>query len=465
MTRFLACAAAALLGAQIAATPAAAFAPASRGAVSAPETVTSAQFRFPWEQRAKPKRRTKQRPRAEKRRPAPPAAIPAGKRERQPAGPADPMDAALPALVAPLGLALRGSTRREAEQWTALAAQVPPPPSPPPLPEDGPAPAPAYVAALLAAPGGDMSGLVDGPDDQEDEGPDLHVPLPPTRPPGPGEQVAVTPPGALPPGATGVPLPPDRSGGEAEAPELPAGPTAPALPLPVTAHADDPDCAPLADPEFALSKELEPIEGPGVCGGGPLVELTGVKRKDGGVIKIKPAATLRCGMAKALADYLRDDLAPAAKLSGQELERLEIAGSFQCRGRNGASGGKMSEHGRANAVDLSGFGLSDGSSFGIFASDLPQALADKAKSGACGRFSTVLGPGSDGFHETHLHLDLQPRRSKAKLCQWSDPEVAKAKPEDRQETERTAKSVNASAPSPTAEKRDDPPLPTPKPAP
>jgi hypothetical protein len=29
----------------------------------------------------------------------------------------------------------------------------------------------------------------------------------------------------------------------------------------------------------------------------------------------------------------------------------------------------------------------------------------KAHKGACGIFGTTLGPGSDGYHENHLHLD------------------------------------------------------------
>jgi hypothetical protein len=30
----------------------------------------------------------------------------------------------------------------------------------------------------------------------------------------------------------------------------------------------------------------------------------------------------------------------------------------------------------------------------------------------------VLGPGSDGYHEGHIHLDLAARRSGMKMCQW-----------------------------------------------
>jgi hypothetical protein len=36
----------------------------------------------------------------------------------------------------------------------------------------------------------------------------------------------------------------------------------------------------------------------------------------------------------------------------------------------------------------------------------------------CGRFTTVLGPGSDGYHETHIHVDLAERRGGYRMCQW-----------------------------------------------
>jgi hypothetical protein len=42
----------------------------------------------------------------------------------------------------------------------------------------------------------------------------------------------------------------------------------------------------------------------------------------------------------------------------------------------------------------------------------------------------VLGPGSDGYHENHVHLDLLERRSGYRICQWDvrDPNVITAVP-------------------------------------
>jgi hypothetical protein len=46
----------------------------------------------------------------------------------------------------------------------------------------------------------------------------------------------------------------------------------------------------------------------------------------------------------------------------------------------------------------------------------------------CARFSTVLGPGSDGYHENHIHVDLMRRRNGYRaMCQW-DVRVPEAAP-------------------------------------
>ena len=54
---------------------------------------------------------------------------------------------------------------------------------------------------------------------------------------------------------------------------------------------------------------------------------------------------------------------------------------------------------------------------------------------ACARFSTVLGPGSDGYHEDHIHLDLMERRNNYKICQWDVweplPQIAPLLPAER----------------------------------
>jgi hypothetical protein len=49
----------------------------------------------------------------------------------------------------------------------------------------------------------------------------------------------------------------------------------------------------------------------------------------------------------------------------------------------------------------------------------------------------VLGPGSDGYHEDHIHLDLMERHNDYRICQWNVwdplPAVAPMLPASRPE--------------------------------
>ena len=87
----------------------------------------------------------------------------------------------------------------------------------------------------------------------------------------------------------------------------------------------------------------------------------------------------------------------------QEVVELRIAASYICRPRNNIRGAKISEHGRGKAIDISGFILSNGRELSV--SDDYNRQMRRAHRAACGIFGTTLGPGSDGYHEDHLHFD------------------------------------------------------------
>lgn len=124
-------------------------------------------------------------------------------------------------------------------------------------------------------------------------------------------------------------------------------------------------------------------------------------------------------MTVAAAAWMSEALAPAVAAAGGELTAIRIADSYNCRPRNRVAGAKMSEHGRGNAVDVGGFELGDGRVWTVAKGGLPMALRASMKDSACTRFATVLGPGSDGYHEDHIHVDLAQRRNDFKLCHWN----------------------------------------------
>jgi hypothetical protein len=156
------------------------------------------------------------------------------------------------------------------------------------------------------------------------------------------------------------------------------------------------------------------------------VGVSAIKLASGKLVELKPTAVLRCPTALVIASWVREDLAPLAERLGSRIERIDVAASFSCRPRNSVFGAVMSEHGKANALDIRALHLADGRKIVIENADGPPEFLAGMRQSACVRFMTVLGPGSDKDHESHLHVDLAERRGGYKMCQWVLPEPAKA---------------------------------------
>jgi len=223
-----------------------------------------------------------------------------------------------------------------------------------------------------------------------------------------------------------VPLPKPRP---ADAPQ--AGPEAPAAAKQTPAETDKPaeQAAPAPPPpsacrlalsdQIAIAPSIPDIHGAGGCGGEDLVRLEAVVLPDQHRVAVRPAAILRCAMASAIADWIRTDMAPLAAGLGSAISDLDNFDSFECRGRNRVVGARLSEHGRANALDVRGVKLADGQSISFTDRTVSRELREQVLHSVCARFSTVLGPGSDWYHEDHIHLDLMERHNNYKICQWN----------------------------------------------
>jgi hypothetical protein len=170
--------------------------------------------------------------------------------------------------------------------------------------------------------------------------------------------------------------------------------------------------------EVAIAPSIPDIKGAGGCGGEDLVRLEAIVLPDRRQVSVKPAAILRCKMAAALADWIRSDIAPLAERLGSAVSNIDNFDSFECRGRNRIVGAQLSEHGRANALDVRAFKLTDGTTISLTDRTVPRGLRESVLHSACTRFSTVLGPSSDWYHEDHIHLDLMERRNNYRICQW-----------------------------------------------
>jgi hypothetical protein len=140
-------------------------------------------------------------------------------------------------------------------------------------------------------------------------------------------------------------------------------------------------------------------------------------------VSLKPQGTMRCETALALARWTRETAAPAAKVAfGPDagIAALNQASSYVCRLRNNGSTGKISEHARGNAVDIASLALTNGQTINIQPRDedgtLTGAFQRSVTATACLYFTTVLDPGSDAAHETHLHLDVIERKNGYRYC-------------------------------------------------
>ncbi|HEY4408048.1 MAG TPA: extensin family protein [Xanthobacteraceae bacterium] len=207
--------------------------------------------------------------------------------------------------------------------------------------------------------------------------------------------------------ARSIPLPPPR----------PAPPAAAIVPN-GSDSAQPSACRLRLTADVAIAPSLPPITGPGECEATDVVRLEAVVLSDRSRVAITPAAILRCTMAEAIATWVREEAAPRTLELGSALKAVENLTSFDCRGRNGAVGGRLSEHGKANALDIHSLKLTNGKVIELTDPHVPADFRDGLRKSACARFTTVLGPGSDGFHEDHVHVDLLERRGGYRICEW-----------------------------------------------
>jgi hypothetical protein len=210
--------------------------------------------------------------------------------------------------------------------------------------------------------------------------------------------------------AAGVPLPRPR-------PVPPAAAVSPDEPGPPEEAAPS-ACRLRLTAALATAPSLPPITGPGECGAPDVVRLEAVVLPDQSRVAIAPPAVLRCTMAEAIVSWVREEAAPRVLALGSSLKTLANLASYDCRGRNNILGAQLSEHGKGNALDIRALRLADGRAVALTDPQVPKDFREGLRQSVCARFTTVLGPGSDGYHEDHVHVDLAERRGGYRLCEW-----------------------------------------------
>jgi hypothetical protein len=112
-------------------------------------------------------------------------------------------------------------------------------------------------------------------------------------------------------------------------------------------------CAAVMQGLDAVAVPEEPIR-QGNCGSAAPVQLISIGRSP--QVTFNPPAIVTCDMVAALATWLKNDLQPAARRHlGSPLAKIETMSSYSCRNAYGRKRGNLSEHGRANALDIRSF--------------------------------------------------------------------------------------------------------------
>lgn len=131
-------------------------------------------------------------------------------------------------------------------------------------------------------------------------------------------------------------------------------------------------------------------------------------------VSLSTKSTMDCGTARALKSWVDNSAKPALSSKGGGLREIKVAAHYACRRRNNSKTGKISEHGKGRAIDISAFRLVDGSEITVLegwnARSSRKAMR-KMHADACGPFGTVLGPKANRFHLDHFHFDTARYRS------------------------------------------------------
>lgn len=128
-------------------------------------------------------------------------------------------------------------------------------------------------------------------------------------------------------------------------------------------------------------------------------------------IPVTNLTATQCPLARSFAGWVRTTVQAQARAAfGKPVVRVETMGSYSCRNVIGKSGSRLSQHAFANAIDVSGFILSDGQRItlegGWRGSEKEQKFLRGVRDSACRSFQTVLSPDYNAAHYNHLHFDM-----------------------------------------------------------
>ena len=129
-------------------------------------------------------------------------------------------------------------------------------------------------------------------------------------------------------------------------------------------------------------------------------------------IPVTNLGAMKCAVARPFTQWIQQVVQQAAQARfGTTVSKIESYGTFACRPVNNVAGNRMSEHGRADAVDIAAFILANGRRITVKADwngpdPAAQAFLRDLHAAACRRFNIVMGPLANSYHQDHFHFDM-----------------------------------------------------------
>jgi hypothetical protein len=130
------------------------------------------------------------------------------------------------------------------------------------------------------------------------------------------------------------------------------------------------------------------------------------------VFPAKP--TLACLFARQFTSFVRNAAAPLTlAYLGAKLTAIDSGPGLVCRTRYNAPGEKISEHAKGDAIDVTAFRLESKRTLSVkdasASAEIDGVWIKTLRATGCGYFTTILGPGSNEAHKSHLHFDYEMR--------------------------------------------------------
>jgi hypothetical protein len=178
--------------------------------------------------------------------------------------------------------------------------------------------------------------------------------------------------------------------------------------LAACASAPPPAQSPCREQLARYDVEFEAV--PDFSSGGCSVK-NAVKVSRFGRAKLSTPAMMTCPLALKLSEWEATMVQPAAKrILGSPIVTIHHYGTYSCRRATGGS--RMSEHAKANAIDIGIFETEKREKISVTlhwkGNDKKAEFLKTVGQGACTLFGGVLGPDSDRNHYDHFHFDMGP---------------------------------------------------------